>query len=108
MPIDEIADGGDVDTFFGASTDDRNVDAFDQQQGRPRRSISTTANPPVMPGSTPKTRMIFSFEKKAPPAGCKRRQSTHSAATSGNSGCVNLSTARQIRSGPISSTIRSI
>ena len=35
VPIDEVADGGDIDAFFGAGANDRNVDAFDQRRGGP-------------------------------------------------------------------------
>ena len=39
VPIDEVADGGDIDALFGAGTDDRNVDRLDQHAGRRRRNL---------------------------------------------------------------------
>ena len=33
MPINEVADGGDVDAFLSADADRRNIDAFDQPRG---------------------------------------------------------------------------
>ena len=33
VPIDEVADGDDVDALFGAGADDRNVDRLDQPRG---------------------------------------------------------------------------
>jgi hypothetical protein len=35
VPIDEVANGGDIDAFFGAGANDRNIDAFHQHRGGP-------------------------------------------------------------------------